>query len=149
MLFRSWVQDVYQHRRRLADDQDKAADLLKLGLAAVWGKLAQQTGWKADPLEIPRWHHLASAGLVTSHVRAQLMAAAWPWPDKIIAVETDSLITTEPLPNVEIGDELGQWSYRRYENLTYLGSGLSWADDSSGVEWSRTAGIPQIGRAHV
>jgi DNA polymerase type B, organellar and viral len=137
-----WLENVYAQRLTLSKQGDPAADLLKLGLAAVWGKLAQQAGWTAEPeLKTPKWHHLASAGLTTSYVRAEMVKASWAFQDFVVAFETDSIITTSPLP-VVLSDKLGEWNVKEYDSLTYLGSGLSWAD-KDGKEWARTAGIPR------
>jgi hypothetical protein len=142
----AWLQTVYDQRLKLSAEGNPAADLLKLGLAAVWGKLAQQTGWTDQPeLKIPKWHHIASAGLATSHVRAQMMEACWVWQDEIIAFETDSVISMKELP-VTLSNRMGDWNMKQFDNMTYLGSGVSWAD-ADGKEWVRTAGVPR-GQVH-
>lgn len=142
----AWVADVYAQRRQLETAGDTAASVLKLGMAAMWGKLAQRVGWDEATGRLPKYHHLAAAGLVTSMVRAAMWDMARADLDAVVAFETDALVMrrriTVPAFRDRIGDAMGQWKETRLERLTYAGPGLAFADTADGKHIARTAGIP-------
>lgn len=57
-------------------------------------------------------------------------------PNRVIAVETDSVFFTGPMPEIQIGDELGQWSHKEYEELVYIQSGMYHSKTEG--EWTGT-----------
>ena len=134
-----FVGEMYTKRKEwkaLGRGGEKA---LKLGLNSLYGKLAQTVS--GDPTKRPSWHQLAWAGMVTSGARAQLWEAIQQAPDKIIAVETDSIASTVPL-DLDIGDGLGQWELTEYEDMTYVQSGIYFCDgESVTANKARTRGI--------
>ena len=102
---------------------------IKLALNSIYGKLAQIVGGKEGP---PPWHQLEWAGWVTSYVRAMIYRAIQLNPTAIIAVETDAVFSTEPLP-LALGEGLGEWELTTYSDITYLQSGFYYATTNSEV----------------
>jgi len=141
-----WVADVYAQRRELEAAGDTAASVLKLGMAAMWGKLAQRVGWDEATGRLPKYHHLGAAGLVTSLVRAAMWDMARADLEAVVAFETDALIMrrriTIPAYRDRIGDTMGQWKETRLDRLTYAAPGLAFADTADGRHIARTAGVP-------
>lgn len=138
-----WVPEIYRERRRRKDaiPYDPSEKAMKLGLNSLYGKLAQQKGWHAEePSVIPTWHNLYWAGLVTSATRAEILRAILQRPNAIIACETDSVFSTEPL-DLSLGDGLGEWGLKTYTSLTYVQSGMYFATDGDGVELARYRGL--------
>src|SRR5690606_8827472 len=91
------------------------------------GKLAQRVGWDEKNRRPPRSHCLPLAGWITSHCRAALYRVMVQIPpDKLIAVETDGLYTTIPPEKLRmtVGDGLGEWGYKAFEEMLYLQSGV-------------------------
>jgi hypothetical protein len=78
--------------------------------------------------------------MITSGTRAQLWEAIKQKPWAVIAVETDSIMTTEPL-DLDIGTGLGQWGLTIHHGVTYIQSGIYFTDDGIGKTKARTRGI--------
>jgi hypothetical protein len=102
----------------------------KLGPNSMYGKLAQRVGWKTDKdgkAQPPMSHCLPLAGWITSKCRASLMKAIMQIPmDRLIAVETDGIYTTQAPRDMalEFGDGLGQWGVDNYDEMLYLQNGI-------------------------
>lgn len=102
----------------------------KLGPNSMYGKLAQRVGWKTDKdgnAHPPMSHCLPLAGWITSKCRASLMKAIMQIPlDRLIAVETDGIYTTQAPGDMalEFGDGLGQWGVDNYDEMLYLQNGI-------------------------
>lgn len=102
----------------------------KLGPNSMYGKLAQRVGWKTDKdgnAQPPMSHCLPLAGWITSKCRASLMKAIMQIPlDRLIAVETDGIYTTQAPGDMalDFGDGLGQWGVDNYDEMLYLQNGI-------------------------
>lgn len=133
----SWVEAMYNKRQALKKAGDGAQMGLKLGLNSLYGKMAQQLGWKMTDkgLHIPPFHCLEWAGYVTSHCRAKVWRAAMLAPDDVIAFETDGVFTRVPL-DLPLGEGLGEWDETRFDDLTYIQSGIYFAT-RNGEDMSR------------
>lgn len=127
----SWVPELYRLRREWKQQDIAAEKCLKLGLNSLYGKMIQQLGWTSEHL--PTYHQLEWGGYVTSATRAKLYRAAFTGLTDVIGFETDSIITTSPLP-IEADTELGGWSRTDYDGITYVQPGVYWI--RKGDEWS-------------
>lgn len=129
-----WVPAMYKHRMALkAAHRIGAARVVKFAMNALYGKLCQARGHTSwDP---PAHHNLAWAGWVTSHCRAQLMAAVHQKPWAVLYVMTDGIATTEPL-DLDIGGELGQWEASEYDAAQVVQAGVAtlWKDGTVNTE---------------
>lgn len=148
-----YIDNLYQLRlewKRLKRGGEKA---LKLGANSSYGTMAQRIG--GDPNKNggrPVYHQLEWAGLVTSTVRRWLWDAIAQNPAAVIAVETDSIMTTTPI-HLDIGDGLGQWGLKQYDWVTYIQNGIYFTspsyiengvrktDEGTGLTRSKTRGI--------
>lgn len=138
-----FIPELFEQRRALKAAGDGAHVGIKLGLNSLYGKLAQQVGWKIDRdgnIRIPPYHQLDWAGYVTATCRSMVLRASLQHLDKIIAWETDAMFSTVPLP-VAVGSGLGEWEGTEFRNITYLQSGMYFATTSDGVEVVKTRGI--------
>lgn len=133
-----FVPDMYALRKRWQDEEKGGERALKLALNSLYGKQAQRVGAKDG--NRPSWHQLEWAGMVTSGTRAQIIAAIQQKPDSVISVETDSIMTTEPL-DLDVGSGLGQWGLKEYDWVTYIQSGIYFTSDGVGKSKSKTRGI--------
>lgn len=135
----TFVEEMYKRRRQWKDNGISAQRALKLALNSLYGKMAQRAGWsEGEP--IPRWHQLEWAGYVTSATRAKLygaISALADTPNAILAVETDAIFSSVPFPTSEpslvIGKGLGEWEETTYDAITYLQSGVYWAEQNGKV----------------
>lgn len=143
----AFIDRLYNKRRALKKAHDGAHVGIKLGLNSLYGKTAQQVGWriaKDGTLKIPPFHQLEWAGYVTSHCRAAVLTAVLDNLEDVIAFETDAVFTTKPLP-VTVGSELGDFELTRFTSLDYYVSGFYFGtaldDDGNPVEVVKTRGI--------
>lgn len=125
-----WVTSMYDLRRAYQVDNNPAQLALKLGLNSMYGSMAQRIGWDRNTGEIPKWHQIEWAGMVTSSCRALVWQAAYKLgiDGGLVSLDTDGIISTKPftyLPNGE-GENLGQWKVEKYSGVLYFQSGLYW-----------------------
>lgn len=138
----AFVEPLFMKRRALKKAGDGAHVGIKLALNSLYGKCAQSIGFeiRADgSLRIPPYHQLEWAGYATSHCRAAVLTAAMMDIEAVIAFETDALFTSRPLP-VTLGTNLGEWEETKFDNLTYVQSGLYFGD-SEGKAVAKTRGV--------
>lgn len=130
-----FIRPVFDYRRRLKASGHMGATVLKLGLNSLYGKLAQQVGWRTtrDGTVPPSYHCLEWAGWITSTTRARLFRLAMIDPTAVIAFETDGLYS-ERQHTESTGTDLGDWEVTTYEGLTYVQSGVYWVCKDG--EWS-------------
>lgn len=124
-----WISSMYDLRKQWKADGNTAEYALKICMNSMYGKLAQRVGYDAETGRIPGWHQLEWAGWVTSRTRATLFDVLSRIPqNKLIAVETDGIYTTESPESLGItaSKELGGWSVDVYEEAIYVQSGLAW-----------------------
>lgn len=120
-----FLEEMYERRMRIGK-KNLMSMPFKLGPNSIYGKLAQTVGWDKEKMLPPRSHALPIAAWVTSMCRAMLYTAMRRQPDKIIAVETDSIITTAHPSElgIKLGDSLGEWEATEYEEIVYVQSGM-------------------------
>lgn len=127
----SWLRDLYEERLRMQREGDDAAEVVKLAMNALYGKLIQSIAWRDD--KPPPYYQIEWAGLVTSYVRAAMWRAYALDPEAVACFETDAIYTTRPLP-LDLGDGMGQWSAQQHEALIVVQSGVHLTRD--GGQWS-------------
>lgn len=110
----------FAQRLQCEKEGDPTADLIKTGLAACYGRLAQRESSMGEP---GRFYNPALAGWVTSAVRARLIDAWRGREASVCAVATDSLLTTERLP-VAPSDALGGWKEEVWGDVSYVLPGV-------------------------
>lgn len=130
----AFVQEYYDRRQVLKANGDGAHVGLKLALNSLYGKTAQQVGWRTEPdgtIVKPPFHCLAYAGYLTSKCRAAVLGAVLDDLSTVIAWETDAVFTTTPLP-LDTTTGLGKWEESIFtEGLTYLQSGTYFSGNST------------------
>lgn len=116
----AWMRDAYLYRRRLESRSPALAGATKRVINAVYGKLAQGSTYTGAR---PPFQSFFWAGLATSLVRARILDAAAPNPGAIVVIQTDSLVSVDPLP-LDIGGGLGQWREVARGDTFALSSGV-------------------------
>jgi hypothetical protein len=133
------LRTMYQYRHVTGSDAP-GGRLLKLSLAAVWGKFAQARSASSTNDDEPGWWFCQPwAGWVTSFVRAAIIAAVAGREDTVVAISTDGIVTTRPL-DVTVNDNLGGWKMERFARGTFILPGLfrlERQDGSNTVEKTR------------
>ena len=89
------------------DPNDVRAQVLKLAINAIYGKLAQSVGRKGRP---PKWASPWMAAAITAGTRRMALEAALKDPDAIVRFATDAVQSTRPLDIVWTNEKiLGEW----------------------------------------
>jgi DNA polymerase type B, organellar and viral len=107
-----------------------AQEGIKLGMNSIYGKFAQQQGYReAIPgvreARYPSYHDLAWAGIITSDTRAKLFRAAMQAPQDVIAFATDAVFSFSRL-DLPVGKDLGEWDETEIEAMTIVQPGVYW-----------------------
>ena len=112
-----WVPSLYEERKQLGSKTRGYP--LKLGLNALYGKMAQRSG--RGP-----YHDAVAAGLITATTRARLVEAVGHNPEAVVMLATDAVYSTQPLP-LDIGEGLGQWEAKIWPDLFIAQPGVYWS----------------------
>lgn len=92
-----FIRTEYDHRRELKAKGHPAEKVLKLGLNAIYGKLAQGHGWNG---ELPTYQSFFWAGEITAATRARLLDIASLAPYELLMIATDGIFFTQPAPDI-------------------------------------------------
>jgi len=140
----AYVPEVY--RQRLAWGKEGAGLTLKLGLNAGYGRTAQRVGGGG------RYTDWCWAGLTTSTTRAQLLDGIASARDKwdVLAVATDGLYSTQPLPlalprdtgTSDLPKPLGGWEVKDVPQGAFFAKpGMYWQQRPETNDVMRARGI--------
>ena len=139
----SFIEKLYARRQALKAAGDGAHTGLKLALNSMYGKLAQQVGWKpateTQPERLPPFHQLEWAGFTTAYARATVLRAGMTDLAAVIAFETDAVFSMRPL-KVTLSSDLGAFEKTVFTDLTYVQSGIYFGT-SKGVPVVKTRGV--------
>jgi hypothetical protein len=133
----AFMETLYNLRREWKEAGRGGEKALKLGMNSGYGVTAQRVSADGQP---PSWHSLVWAGMITSITRRILWDAIMQDPESVVAVETDSILSTRPL-QLDFGDRLGQWDRTELDWVTYIQSGIYLSSDGVGKTKTRTRGI--------
>ena len=118
----AWVQNVFNYRAGL-DKKDIRSLVIKLGINAIYGKLAQRLGRKGQP---PKYASTWYAAAITAATRRRILEAALTAPDNVVAFPTDGVYSTSRL-NVDVPPTktLGEWEFEKAKDgATFVQAGI-------------------------
>jgi len=119
-----FLAEMYDLRRKWKDDGNAAEYTLKLIINSVFGQLAQRAGWDRKTNSAPRSHQIEWAGFITSSCRAAVYTAARKCGEKLVSIDTDGIYSSAPIPDLDIGPNLGQWDTTEYTDGVFWQSGI-------------------------
>lgn len=94
---------IYAERQRLKEADHGGEKVLKLGMNALYGKLAQILGYDGKP---PPFQSLFWAGCITAGTRARILELARMNPKDLVMVATDGIFFSSPI-DVQLTGGLG------------------------------------------
>jgi len=116
--FAADIHRLYDYRKELRAKGNTGEKFIKLALANLYGKFAQNEG-------VAYFQCRAWAGWITSHVRRMLLDAVTGIEDKVICFSQDAVhVEASAQVNAELGTGLGQWKQKRYRSGLYLAPGI-------------------------
>ncbi len=138
----AFVPELYELRAQWKREGRGAEKVLKLGLNSLYGKMAQQIGYRVEEgareTKRPPYHSLLWAGYVTALTRARTFSAAMERPSAAVMFATDALFSTRRLVGLDIGQGLGQWEETAHQGIVVAQSGVYWTMTKDGpAEHSR------------
>lgn len=108
----AYIPSVYEERLAYKSAGDPRNIILKLGLNATYGKLAQTVGAFG---RAPAYQSFMYAGMITAGTRAAMLRAmSTVDPINLVVAATDGIFTREPL-NVPQSKALGMWDSKTIE----------------------------------
>jgi hypothetical protein len=116
----SFIQDLFELRKRLKEQKDDAQKCVKLALNSLYGKTAQGENNRGI---IPPFQCYAYAGYITSKTRSNLLNLASQDFDAVISFATDGIVSKRPL-DANIGENLGDWEYTKYDSIFIIKPGF-------------------------
>ena len=138
----AWLAEYYRRRQLLKGQGNAAEYTFKLIINSVYGQLAQRTGWDRKNLRPPRSHQLEWAGFITSSCRAEIYRAGILDQRALVSVDTDGIYSLESIPLDNVGDGLGQWETKVYDDGIFWQSGIYMLKQGDTWVKSKTRGIP-------
>lgn len=117
-----FINRYYNQRQLFIRDGNLAELIIKLGLNAAYGKLAQGVGYKDNP---PKTQCLIWAGMITAGARAMILRAIRENPDDVILVATDAVFKRSLATTLELNkDKLGAWKHKQADDLFIVTNGF-------------------------
>lgn len=139
----TWLKEYYRKRQYLKSIGSPLEFTFKLIINAVYGQLAQRSGWDRRHRSAPRSHQLEWAGYITSACRAAVCKVARDCGDKLISIDTDGIYSMGPVDGLTIGSDLGEWETEEFDKGIFWQSGIySLCSDGVWVK-GKTRGIPK------
>lgn len=139
----AWIRDYFDIRKKLKDAGNPAEYVFKLIINAIYGQLAQRTGWDRKNRRAPKTHQLEYAGWITSACRASVYKLAKRTRHNLVSIDTDGITSLAPFEGLESNDQLGGWELAEYDDSIFWQSGIYAL--KQGEEWKnpKTRGIPK------
>jgi DNA polymerase type B, organellar and viral len=136
----AFIHDAFQERARLKSEGNPAEKAIKLGLNAMYGKLAQGIGYMGRP---PAHRSYLWAGYLTALTRARMLNLAVQCPDDVIMIATDGIFMSKD-PNWEVQDAtLGALTKSEYPVLFTAQPGV-YSDHSGTVNKTRGFSVSEV-----
>lgn len=135
----AFIPAMYAQRKALEKNNDGAAQAIKMGMASLYGKMAQQLGGRIEDdgtKNFPPLFSQAWAGWVTAATRGKLVHAALALEDDrdLVFFSTDGIVATSPI-GVPYGENLDEWSQDCADELIVCEPGIYWTRKGQGGEW--------------
>lgn len=129
----AFIQEAFNARAQFKAEGNPAEKAIKLGLNALYGKLAQGIGYRGKP---PAHRSYLWAGFLTAHCRSTLFSLAIQKPESVVMIATDGIfLTHDPGWETEEG-VLGSLTKSQHEHMFTAQPGV-YADAQGTVNKTR------------
>jgi DNA polymerase type B, organellar and viral len=141
----AWIEEYYRRRmvyKRLPTPAQRAPEFtFKLIINAIYGCLAQRSGWDKKKNLPPKTHQLEWAGFITSACRAQVYRVASALGKDLVSIDTDGITSLRPFDTLEDSKDLGGWELTEYDDGIFWQSGIYALKNSDGTWKAKMRGI--------
>ena len=133
-----FLPELYEQRKQFIIQGSDAQLILKLGINACYGKVAQSIGYKGAR---PAYQNYFWAGYITSVCRAMVFGVAAQNPESVCSFATDGVVATKKLAEHSQDKQLGCWEVLPAEDFFNIQSGVYCFKGEGGKEKIRTRGF--------
>lgn len=120
-----YIPEMFAERRAVESLMGKLHGLpLKLAMNSTYGHTIRQVGWDEKKMQAPPFHQLEWGGYITSTTRAMVYRAAVQAGDRLISIDTDSVVVMGEKLDLDYGDALGQWDAGEAEYGVFWQNGV-------------------------
>jgi len=137
----AWIKTYYHNRQLLQKIGSPAEFTFKLIINAIYGCLAQRSGWDKIKKTAPKTHQLEWAGFITSACRAAVYSVAKTLGDDLVSIDTDGITSLRPFTGIENSKELGGWKLSEYQDGLFWQSGIYALQGNNGKWKTKMRGI--------
>ena len=109
-----FIRELFAYRRTLKKRGDLGHLVIKLGINSLYGKTAQSMGSKGKR---PPYQNWLIASWTTAHCRANILKAIRLSNDGVVYIATDGVISTQEIPELPVGSDLGEWEADEIHNV--------------------------------
>lgn len=120
-FLRDHIEGMAAKRLELKKKKDLGNIPIKLGLNALYGKIAQKPIKYEGFVKYGKYTDLFLSGFITAHTRAKILSAL-NYKD-VVMIATDGIFSLSPL-DVACTDQLGDWEYTEHKAGNFLLSGI-------------------------
>ncbi len=135
----AWITEYYRRRQVLKQAGMPGEFTFKLIINAIYGCLAQRSGWDKKRNAPPKTHQLEWAGFITSACRAAVYRIAKELGEDLVSIDTDGITSLKPFDTLQNSKELGGWELKTYDDGIFWQSGiyaLLGKDEDGKPEWT-------------
>lgn len=113
------IEYIYEKRIELKNKKDVSQIAYKLAMNSIYGKLAQQSGYR-------QFTQVYIASLITASCRAQILEVIFKNDviKNVVQISTDGIFLDNVIKKINISKKLGHWDFEKYEKSQILGSGI-------------------------
>ena len=137
----AWIEEYFRRRKVLKDAGMPGEFTFKLIINAIYGCLAQRSGWDKKKNLPPKTHQLEWAGFITSACRAQVYRVACELGKDLVSIDTDGITSLRPFDTLEDSKDLGGWELTEFEDGIFWQSGIYALKNSDGTWKAKMRGI--------
>jgi hypothetical protein len=136
-----WIEAYYRARQALKAGGNPAEFTYKLIINAIYGCLAQRSGWDKKKNKPPKSHQLEWAGFITSACRAQVYRVASTLGPDLVSIDTDGITSLRPFDGLVDSKELGGWELSEFQDGLFWQSGIYALQGTDGKWKTKMRGI--------
>lgn len=133
----SFIREEFKHRAKLKEQNHPGEKVIKLGLNALYGKLAQGIGYRG---KLPPFQSFYWAGFITSGTRARILDYSIANAESLIMVATDGLFF-DSNPKLVCSNTLGGLEYQELRDVFVAQAGVYQATKSDGTTYAKSRGF--------
>lgn len=108
-VYNKIVNTLYEKKTIYKEKDIRLSNTYKMILNSFYGKMIQKIETQEGTLKAGAGFNPIYASIITANVRIKLSKIYNEYPEHILAVHTDSIISTKPVDSRLLGNKIGEW----------------------------------------